>query len=88
VSEGRFTLGVGAGERLNEHVVGRGFPAVRERHELLREALEIIQLLWRGGYRSYEGRHLRLEDARGFIDFYRSELADRIRRLAPQAAMA
>ncbi|MGY1456286.1 TIGR03557 family F420-dependent LLM class oxidoreductase [Streptomyces sp. SS8] len=66
LSEGRFVLGVGAGERLNEHVVGRGFPAVAARHEMLREALEIIRLLWRGGYRSYEGRHLRLEDARVF----------------------
>ncbi|MDT7708639.1 MAG: hypothetical protein QOG20_4246 [Pseudonocardiales bacterium] len=66
VAEGRFTLGLGAGERLNEHVVGRGFPAVRERHEMLREALEIIRLLWRGGYRSYEGKHLQLEDAQVF----------------------
>jgi G6PDH family F420-dependent oxidoreductase len=66
VSDGRFTLGVGAGERLNEHIVGEGFPGVRERHERLREALEIIRLLWQGGYRSYQGRHLRLEDARVF----------------------
>lgn len=67
LSGGRFTLGVGSGERLNEHVVGRGFPdTVQVRHEMLREALEIIRLLWRGGYRSYEGRHLRLEDARVF----------------------
>ncbi|MCL7457591.1 TIGR03557 family F420-dependent LLM class oxidoreductase [Micromonospora echinofusca] len=66
VSEGRFTLGVGAGERLNEHVVGQGFPSVRGRHERLREALEIIRLLWQGGYRSYEGKHLQLEDARVF----------------------
>ncbi|GGL61289.1 LLM class F420-dependent oxidoreductase [Streptomyces fumigatiscleroticus] len=67
VSGGRFVLGVGSGERLNEHVVGQEFPdSVRVRHELLREALEIIRLLWRGGYRSYEGRHLRLEDARVF----------------------
>ncbi|WP_405579589.1 TIGR03557 family F420-dependent LLM class oxidoreductase [Streptomyces sp. NBC_01190] len=67
LSDGRFTLGVGAGERLNEHVVGRGFPnSVPERHALLREALEIIRLLWRGGYQSYEGRHLRLDDARVF----------------------
>ncbi|PRX98736.1 TIGR03557 family F420-dependent LLM class oxidoreductase [Allonocardiopsis opalescens] len=66
VSDGRFTLGVGSGERLNEHVVGQGFPAIAERQEMLREALEIIRLLWRGGYRSYRGRHLRLEDARVF----------------------
>ncbi|MEE1928279.1 TIGR03557 family F420-dependent LLM class oxidoreductase [Streptomyces sp. TRM 70351] len=67
VSDGRFTLGVGSGERLNEHVVGRGFPdSVSTRHAMLREALEIIRLLWQGGYRSYEGTYLRLEDARVF----------------------
>ncbi len=44
-----------------------GFPeAVSTRHELLTEALEIIRLLWSGGYRSYEGKHLRLSDARVF----------------------
>ena len=66
LSEGRFTLGVGAGERLNEHVVGLGWPAVRERHEMFREALEIIRLLWSGGYHSYDGRYITLEDARVF----------------------
>jgi G6PDH family F420-dependent oxidoreductase len=66
LSDGRFTLGVGSGERLNEHVVGRGWPAVGVRHEMLREALEIIRLLWSGGYRSYRGAHLTLEDARVF----------------------
>lgn len=66
VSDGRFTLGVGSGERLNEHVVGRGFPAVAERQAMLREALEIIRLLWQGGYRSYRGEYLDLEDARVF----------------------
>lgn len=78
VSHGRFVLGVGSGERLNEHVIGREFPAVRVRHEMFREALEIIRLLWRGGYRSYEGKHLRLEDARVF------DLPDR----APPIAVA
>ena len=58
LSDGRFTLGIGAGERLNEHVVGRPFPAVRVRHEMLREAIEIIRLLWQGGYQSYDGKHL------------------------------
>jgi G6PDH family F420-dependent oxidoreductase len=66
ISDGRFTLGVGAGERLNEHVTGEGFPARRVRHERFREALEIIRLLWQGGYRSYDGRYLKLEDARVF----------------------
>lgn len=67
LSDGRFTLGVGSGERLNEHVVGLEFPdSTQVRQQLLREALEIIGLLWQGGYRSYEGQHLRLEDARVF----------------------
>lgn len=66
LSEGRFTLGLGSGERLNEHVVGTGWPSVTTRHEMLREAIEIIRLLWNGGYRSYEGKHLDLEDARVF----------------------
>jgi G6PDH family F420-dependent oxidoreductase len=66
LSEGRFTLGVGAGERLNEHVVGQGWPAVTQRHEMLGEALEIIKLLWDGGYQSFEGKHFALEDARVF----------------------
>lgn len=66
LSDGRFTLGVGAGERLNEHVVGRGWPAAHIRHEMLREALEVIRLLWSGGYHSYQGKHLTLEDAQVF----------------------
>ena len=66
LGDGRFTLGIGAGERLNEHVVGRGWPAAAVRHEMLREAIEIIRLLWSGGYQSYRGRHLTLEDARVF----------------------
>jgi G6PDH family F420-dependent oxidoreductase len=64
ISGNRFTLGIGSGERLNEHVVGGGWPAVRIRHHMLREALEIINLLWEGGYQSYEGKYLTLEDAR------------------------
>ncbi|MBD2834950.1 LLM class flavin-dependent oxidoreductase [Streptomyces pratensis] len=49
LSEGRFTLGPGSGERLNEHVVGRGFPdTVTTRQEKLHAAIEIIELLWHG----------------------------------------
>src|SRR5699024_3093161 len=67
VSDGRFTLGLGSGERLNEQVVGTGFPdPISTRQEMLREAIEIIRLLWHGGYRSYRGRHLQLQDARVF----------------------
>jgi G6PDH family F420-dependent oxidoreductase len=66
LSDNRFTLGVGSGERLNEHVTGIEFPGVHRRQERFREAIEIINLLWQGGYQSYEGKHLRLEDARVF----------------------
>jgi G6PDH family F420-dependent oxidoreductase len=66
LSEGRFTLGLGAGERLNEHIVGKGWPSVTVRHRMLREAIEVIQKLWQGGYQSYDGRYYQLDDARIF----------------------
>jgi G6PDH family F420-dependent oxidoreductase len=66
LSDGRFQLNLGAGERLNEHVVGDGWPGVDVRHEMLAEATEIIRLLWQGGYCSYEGRFFTVEDARVF----------------------
>ena len=59
-----FTLAIGAGERLNEHVTGEPFPAVDIRHERLREAGEIFQLLWQGGFQTYRGRHFTAEDVR------------------------
>ena len=62
----RFTFGFGAGERLNEHVVGHGWPSVSVRHEMLREALEIITMLWSGGYQSFRGTYFDLEDAQVF----------------------
>lgn len=64
LSDGRFTLGLGAGENLNEHVVGGGWPAPRVRHERLREAVDIIRSLFAGGYVSYQGRHFQVERAK------------------------
>jgi len=66
LSDERFTLGLGAGERLNEHVVGRGWPPVDERHEMLREAVGVIRELWDGGYVTHRGEHFVVEDARVF----------------------
>ena len=66
LSEGRFTLGLGAGERLNEHVVGQGWPSASVRQNMLRDAIAIIQRLWQGGYQSYEGKYFQLDDARVF----------------------
>jgi G6PDH family F420-dependent oxidoreductase len=62
--EGRFTLAVGAGEQLNEHVVGQGWPPVHQRHDMLREAIEVIRLLWRGETCSHQGKHYHLDGAR------------------------
>lgn len=64
LSDGRFTLGLGAGENLNEHVVGRGWPPVNVRHDMLGEALDIIDRLFEGGYVSYEGRHFHVDSAK------------------------
>jgi G6PDH family F420-dependent oxidoreductase len=66
LSDGRFTLGVGSGEQLSEHITGHPWPVVGVRHAMLREALEIIRLLWSGGYRTYRGNHLSIEDAQVF----------------------
>ena len=57
LSEGRFTLGLGSGEHLNEHVVGGGWPGVHVRHDMLREAVEIIRDLFAGGYVDHQGRY-------------------------------
>ncbi len=64
MSEGRFTLALGAGERLNEHVVGYGWPPVHHRHEMLREAVEIMRALWEGGLYSHSGDYYEVESAR------------------------
>jgi len=62
--DGRFFLGVGTGENLNEHVVGAKWPPIEVRQEMLEESVELMRLLWRGGERSYRGRHYLVEDAR------------------------
>lgn len=65
LSGGRFRLGLGAGENLNEHVVGRRWPSVGMRHAMLRAALDIITALFDGeGPVSYRGRHFDVESAR------------------------
>src|ERR1700710_2836094 len=64
VSEGRFTLGLGSGENLNEHVVGRGWPAVSVREEMFGEALDIIRELFTGEYVDFEGEHFRVNGAK------------------------
>jgi G6PDH family F420-dependent oxidoreductase len=61
LASNRFTLGLGAGERLNEHIVGAGWPGVVERHERLSEAVDIIQGLLAGTLTNYRGKYFRLD---------------------------
>jgi G6PDH family F420-dependent oxidoreductase len=64
LSGGRFRLGLGAGENLNEHVVGERWPMVGERHEMFEEAVEIISALLDGGVVNFRGTHFQVETAR------------------------
>ena len=66
MSEGRFFLGVGSGEELNEHVTGARWPGPQERLEMLEEAIEVLRLLWEGGYQSHYGKQYTVEQARIF----------------------
>jgi G6PDH family F420-dependent oxidoreductase len=62
--EGRFNLGVGTGEALNEHILGDRWPEADVRLEMLEEAVEVIRTLWQGGQRSHHGSHYTVENAR------------------------
>ena len=61
---GRFMLGLGTGENLNEHVLGDRWPPADERLEMLEEAIRVIRLLWEGGSQTHRGVHYRVENAR------------------------
>jgi G6PDH family F420-dependent oxidoreductase len=64
LSGGRFTLGLGAGENLNEHIVGGQWPLAGVRHHMLAEAVEIIRALWEGNTVNYRGKHFDVEAAK------------------------
>ena len=61
---GRFNLGVGSGEALNEHILGDHWPEADVRLEMLREAVEVMRTLWQGGQQSHSGKHYTVENAR------------------------
>jgi coenzyme F420-dependent glucose-6-phosphate dehydrogenase len=63
---GRFFLGLGTGEYLNEHITGLHWPTASQRLEMLEEAVAVIRLLWRGGWQSHRGRYYRVQQARIF----------------------
>jgi len=64
MSEGRFFLGVGTGENLNEHVTGARWPAPDERLELLEESIEVIRALWTGEEVTHRGKHYTVDHAK------------------------
>lgn len=64
LADGRFTLGLGSGENLNEHVVGKGWPTIRTRQDMLREAIAIIRALLGGGVVNWRGAYFQVDSAR------------------------
>jgi len=64
LSDGRFILGLGAGENLNEHVTGEGWPPVAQRQDMLEEAVHIIRELHTGELVTWEGQYFRVDSAR------------------------
>jgi G6PDH family F420-dependent oxidoreductase len=64
LADGRFTLGVGSGENLNEHVVGMGWPTVTTRQEMLAEAIEVIRELHTGELVDHQGEYFQVDSAR------------------------
>jgi G6PDH family F420-dependent oxidoreductase len=61
---GRFFLGLGTGEYLNEHILGEVWPEIDIRQEMLAEAVEIIRELWKGEEYSHHGTYYTVRDAR------------------------
>ncbi len=62
--EGRFILGVGSGEALNEHILGDVWPSADVRLEMLEEAVALIRELWTGKVVTTEGKHYKVDHAR------------------------
>jgi G6PDH family F420-dependent oxidoreductase len=62
--EGRFFLGIGTGENLNEHVLGDPWPPYEVRREMLVEAIDVMQGLWQGDLWSHRGEYYVVENAR------------------------
>ena len=85
---GRFFLGVGTGENLNEHVTGVGWPAPDERVSMLEEAIEVMRELWEGDYTTFRGDWYEVDGARIYtlpeepIELYVAAGAPRIAQLA------
>jgi coenzyme F420-dependent glucose-6-phosphate dehydrogenase len=64
LAPGRFSLGLGTGENLNEHIFGDAWPGVATRRSMLREAVEVIRTMWSGDWVDHRGEYFRVERAR------------------------
>ena len=64
--DGRFFLGVGSGEALNEHILGDHWPSANVRLGMLEEAVDLIRFLWEGGDKTRHGTHYTVENAQIF----------------------
>ncbi|WP_225826104.1 LLM class F420-dependent oxidoreductase [Streptomyces naphthomycinicus] len=64
LSGGRFRLGVGTGEALNEHILGDSWPPLHVRLEMLEEAIQVMRRLFTGEEVSHRGTHYTVENAR------------------------
>lgn len=92
LTEGRFTLGVGSGEALNEHVVGQRWPNAEQRLDMLAEAVDVIRKLWTGEVVNHQGRYYTVDTARIYTlpaeppKIYMSGLGPRATKLAAEVA--
>ncbi|MGB3441089.1 MAG: TIGR03557 family F420-dependent LLM class oxidoreductase [Actinophytocola sp.] len=90
--EGRFVLGVGSGEALNEHILGAPWPSAGVRLAMLEEAVEVIRLLHQGGTHSHRGEHYTVDNARVYtlpnepVPVYMSAFGPKAVRLAAKIA--
>jgi coenzyme F420-dependent glucose-6-phosphate dehydrogenase len=88
MTDGRFFLGVGTGEQLNEHVFGARWPAPDERLDMLEEAVEVMRLLWTGEDTTHRGSHYTVDRAQifdvpdGGIDVYVAAAQPKMAELA------
>jgi coenzyme F420-dependent glucose-6-phosphate dehydrogenase len=82
---GRFFLGVGTGENLNEHVTGAKWPAPDERLEMLEEAIGVLRQLWKGDYQTHRGKHYSVENLRLF-DLPEEPIEIAVAAMQPKAA--
>lgn len=63
---GRFFLGLGTGENLNEHILGKHWPPIEVRRDMLKEAVKILRQLWRRDNQSFYGKYFTIENAQVF----------------------